>query len=104
MLKEFWNVDYEFSDYLFDECWNIVVERLTPAQKQTLSDSCIRSGAAIESKVYGLVNLGIAFGLFNQILYYFKSGIKQVWKAYWTPLTDLGVLDVFVYHDKRGEQ
>ncbi|MBW2559269.1 MAG: hypothetical protein JRE40_00290 [Deltaproteobacteria bacterium] len=101
MLKKFWNVDYEFGDYLFDEVWNIVVERLSPAQKQALSDSNV-SDQAIEHQVYGIIDLGIAFGLLRHIILFIRSGIKNLWKSYWTNVTDLGTLDVFIYHKKDG--
>jgi len=102
MLRKFWKVGYDFDDQLFDQAWNIVVERLSPAQEQGLSDSNV-NGLAIESKVYGLVCLGVAFGLLNQIWFYFRNGIKQLWKSYWTPVQDLGTLDVYVYYRPEGQ-
>lgn len=104
MIKEFWGMNFDFDDNLFDESWNIVTDNITPAQGQTLNDSeMYNPPSSIESRVYGLTNLGLAVGLLRQVYFHLKRGIDQLWKSYWTPLSELGKLDVYVYHRHEGQ-
>jgi len=103
MLKKFWKARIDFSDDYYDQLWNISTSNLTPAQDQTLWSSELDGLSAIDSRTYGISDLGLALVLFRQMLLQIKAGIKNLWKAYWTDVTDLGRLDVYVYHRPEGQ-